>query len=73
MCYSVDGIEDGLAALVSESGELKHVSLSLLAEGVKSGDMVYWQDGLYRADGAATEQRKNEVNDLLNRLLGPKE
>lgn len=72
MYYSVDGIEDGLASLVSEEGEVKRVALSLLADGVRTGDMVYWAEGMYRKDTEKTQHRKQEVNDLLSKLLGPK-
>lgn len=63
----VDRIEDGFAVIETDNGRIE-VSRSSLADGVKEGDVVLFENGVYRKDVEATEKRKQEIIRLQNSL-----
>lgn len=63
----VDRIEDGIAVIETEDGRIE-VSRSELAPDVKEGDAVLFENGLYRKDTFATEQRRQEIIELQDSL-----
>lgn len=57
MLYSVDRIEEGVAAAVSDSGEKKDIPMSQLS-GAKEGDVIEYKDGVYIIRDDLTLQRR---------------
>lgn len=64
---TVDRIENGFAVIETDDGHIE-VSSSSLADGVKEGDAVFLENGVYRKDVEATEKRKQEIIKLQNSL-----
>ncbi len=63
----VDRIEDGIAVIEQDSGRIE-VPVKMLAEDVREGDIVAFENGLYTADKAATEKRRREIVRLQDDL-----
>lgn len=64
---TVDRIENGFAVIETDNGRIE-VSRSSLSDGVKEGDVVLFENGVYRKDAEATEKRKQEIIKLQNSL-----
>lgn len=64
---TVDRIEDGIAVIETEYGRIE-VSRSELAPDVREGDAVLLENGVYRKDTSATEQRRQEIIKLQDSL-----
>ena len=67
----LDRIEGTIACISMEDGPLC-ADAALLAEGVKEGDVLYFADGLYRTDAAATQERRAAIRSRLKLLLNKK-
>lgn len=65
--FTVDRIENGFAVIETDNGRIE-VSRSSLSDGVKEGDVVLFENGVYRKDAEATEKRKQEIIKLQNSL-----
>lgn len=63
----VDRIEDGIAVIEQDSGRIE-VPAGMLAEDVREGDIVTFENGLYSADKAAAEKRRQEIVRLQDDL-----
>ncbi|MDE6762100.1 MAG: DUF3006 domain-containing protein [Oscillospiraceae bacterium] len=63
----VDRIEDGFAVIETDDGHIE-VSRSSLADDVKEGDAVLFENGMYRKDIETTEKRRQEILKLQNSL-----
>lgn len=68
MLYSVDRIEREIAVLVDEDGNSTDVPLAALPTGVKGGDMLRLNDGVYTRDDDAAAERRRQILALQNRL-----
>jgi hypothetical protein len=68
---TVDRFEGGIAVCESDDGNI-NIAVADLPEGVAEGDiLVYNEDiGSYYIDKEATEKRKKQMLDRLNRLFG---
>lgn len=64
---TVDRIENGFAVIETDNGRIE-VSRSSLSDGVKEGDVVLFENGVYRKDAEATEKRKQEIIKLQDSL-----
>ena len=71
MKYIVDRFEEDFAVLEKESGGTVDVDIRFLP-GVKKGDVVVEEDGVYRIDENLTKERKASVMKKLFRLFGKK-
>lgn len=67
--YSVDRIENGVAACETEDRAMIMIPLSLLPESVEEGDVLYGHNGTYTVDKSETLRRREE-NIRLMRMLG---
>lgn len=66
----VDSIEEGVVRIVySASGATAVLPLVALPDGIREGDVVYQQNGVWQLDAAAGPQKKDELKGRLNRLL----
>ena len=63
----IERIEDGIAVIEQEVGRIE-VPCEMLAEGVREGDVVTLENGLYTADKAATEKRRREIAAVQDSL-----
>lgn len=63
----VDRIENGIA-VIEDGGTRFEVSRSELAPGVREGDAVLLENGVYRKDTDATEKRRQEILKLQDSL-----
>ena len=70
MLFSVDRIVEETAVLVDEQCAQTKVPLALLPQGVKSGDMLFCEDGVFFLAPEETEKRREQVGELLSLLLG---
>lgn len=67
MMLIVDRISEGTAVI--EDGESRfEVPAEALANDVKEGDAVSFENGVYRKDAEATEKRKQEIIKLQDNL-----
>ena len=66
--YSIDRVEHSVAVLVDEEENCSTVPLSELPEGAAEGDMLLWEDGVFRLDLDSTEQRRQKAIALQNLL-----
>lgn len=63
----VDRISEGTAVI--EDGESRfEVPAESLANDIKEGDAVFFENGVYRKDVEATEKRKQEIIRLQDSL-----
>ena len=69
MEYIVDRIEDNVAVLEGEDGDMTDVKLAELPEGVKEGDVLELKEGRYRIDCARTQNRREQMEDLFRSLF----
>jgi len=68
--YSVDRIEDDLVVLIDDNMEQSVEPLGLFSETPCEGDIVYFEDNVYKIDRGETQTRRDEANQLLDKLLG---
>lgn len=68
---SVDAVERGIVRIVfQETGEAAALPLATLPEGIREGDIIYQDNGVWLVDAGAGEQKKDELQSRLDRLLG---
>jgi hypothetical protein len=72
MKFTVEQIEQGIAKCEDENKQFTHINLSLLPEGVKSGDILCFDGEKYEILTAETEKRKEKMLGLQARLFGKK-
>ena len=63
----IDRIEDGIAVIEDDDTRFE-VPAEMLGEGVKEGDVVVSENGLYIKDENATAGRRDEIIKLQNGL-----
>ncbi len=69
MKFSVESIEDNIARLESEGNEAAFISVTLLPEGVKEGDILLFDGEKYAVDTSATAVRRKAVYEKFDRLF----
>lgn len=63
----ISNISEGIAVI--EDGEISFgIPAGALQEDAKEGDVIFWQDGKYYPDPAATEERRKKITELENNL-----
>jgi hypothetical protein len=68
--YIVDRIEENIAVCENEDMTFSEINVSLLPRGVKDGDCIIEENGVYTIDVSETEKRKAEVDKLLDDIFG---
>lgn len=68
MLYSVDRIEGDVAVLVDEDGNSRDVPRAALPSGIRAGDMLREQNGMFVLDADAANARRARVLQLQNSL-----
>ncbi len=66
--YSVDRIEGEYAVLVGDSGPELPVLLAELPEGVREGNVLRLEDGVYRTDATEEQHRRSQILSLQDKL-----
>jgi len=69
MRFCVDRIEGDVAVLSGDGGETVNVPLASLPEGVREGDVLRYDDGVWVPDPDETARRAERVRGKLNRLF----
>ena len=69
MGFCVDRIEGEVAVLSGDGGEITDVPLTSLPDGVREGDVLRLEDGVWVADPGETVRRAERVRGKLNRLF----
>lgn len=69
MKFTVESIEDNIARLEKDGNEAVFVSIELLPEDVKEGDILLFDGEKYAADKTATAERKKAVYEKFNSLF----
>ena len=59
---------EGEFAVCEADGVIKDIPLSLIAQEAFEGDVLIFENGIYKTDRQATEQRKKRAEALLNSL-----
>lgn len=66
--FSVDRIEGACAVLVGDAGDELTVLLTELPEGIKAGNVVRAEDGVYQLDTAEEQRRRAQILSLQEKL-----
>ena len=67
--YTLDRIEEGTAVLETKNGDFEKISVALLPETVKSGDIILLDDGEYKILQEETERRREKIKTLRKSLF----
>lgn len=67
--YVVDRIEGEIAVCENEDMTFVNINISALPEGIKSGDCITEEKGVYSFDEKATENKRREIDSLLNDIF----
>ncbi len=68
--YTVDRIEENIAVCEKEDMTFVQINISELPQGIKDGDCIVKDNGIYTIDISETEKRKAEVDKLLDDIFG---
>ena len=66
----VDRLEEGYAVCEQEDGSMIRIPMDRLPAGIREGDVLAAQGGRYRADQAAAQKRKDEIENKRRLLFG---
>ncbi len=69
MLFSVDRIEGTYAVLIDECGKPLQVPLAMLFTGVKSGDMLLYEENQFLLTQQQTKQRRETMAKVLSQML----
>ena len=69
---TVEQIENGIAKCEKEDGTFIEMEVSSLPDGVKSGDILLYQNGEYSVLKEQTDEQKKKMLELQSRLLNKK-
>lgn len=61
----IDRFEDELV-VIEVDGKTQDVHTSLVADDVKMGDVVFFQEGVWKKDEKATKERASMMKSLMN-------
>lgn len=70
MRYIVDRLEGSIAVCEDESRTFVDIDLEKLPDGVRTGDILVEEEGVFTLDKSATEKRRAEIAALQNELWG---
>lgn len=69
MKYTIDRISGNMAVCEDENGDLVKLISSELPNGVKEGDILKKQDGVWYKDETESSERRQAMKEKLNRLI----
>lgn len=69
---TVEQIENGIAKCEKEDGTFIEIKVSTLPDGVKSGDILLYQNGEYSVLKEQTDEQKKKMLELQSRLFNKK-
>ena len=69
MKYTVERIEDNVVVLEDENGNLLEVSLRLLPENIKSGNILLFENNSYNLINTADEERRKRIKEKYQQLF----
>lgn len=69
MRYTIDRINENTAVCEDENGNLLKLMASELPRGVKEGDILRKQDGVWCKDEKESSERRQAMKEKLNRLI----
>ncbi|WP_026893047.1 DUF3006 domain-containing protein [Lacrimispora aerotolerans] len=69
MKYTIDRISGNMAVCEDENGDLVKLISSELPSGVKEGDILKKQDGVWYKDETESSDRRQAMKEKLNRLI----
>ena len=69
---TVEQIENGIAKCEKEDGSFIEIEVSSLPDGVKSGDILLYQNGEYSVLKEQTDEQKKKMLELQSRLFNKK-
>lgn len=69
---TVEQIENGIAKCEKEDGTFIEIEVSSLPDGVKSGDILLYQNGEYSVLKEQTYEQKKKMLELQSRLFNKK-
>ena len=71
--FSIDRFEENIAICENlESGEFLNILISSLPKNSKEGSIIKYENGKYILDIKATENKKQEVKNLVDNLFKKK-
>ena len=68
MHYSLDRIEENMAVLIADNGDVRFVPLMDLPQGAAEGKIYCESEGIYTEDSSTEEARRAQIRALQNRL-----
>lgn len=69
MKYTIDRISGNMAVCEDENGDLVKLMATELPCGVKEGDILKKQDGVWYKDETESSERRQAMKEKLNRLI----
>ena len=69
---TVEQIENGIAKCEKEDGTFIEIEVSSLPDGVKSGDILLYQNGEYSVLKEQTDEQKKKMLELQSRIFNKK-
>lgn len=69
---TVEQIENSIAKCEKEDGTFIEIKVSTLPDGVKSGDILLYQNGEYSVLKEQTDEQKKKMLELQSRLFNKK-
>lgn len=71
--FSIDRFEENIAVCENlDSGEFFNIPISSLPKNIKEGSIIKYENGKYILDIKTTENKKQEVKNLVDNLFKKK-
>ncbi len=68
--FSVDRIEEETVVCIGDDKEIVYIPRAELPASLKEGDVLCFEDNVYRIDTEEAERRREEVRSLLDDIFG---
>lgn len=69
MKYTVERIEDNIAVLEDEQGSFVEISVFLLPENTKSGNVLLLENNIYSIVSTVDEERQKRIQNKYQKLF----
>lgn len=66
---SIDRFEEGYAVCIDEDGRVINITVELVEDDAKEGDVIFFEDGMYHVSEEATQAVRDEILALQDELF----
>ncbi len=67
---TIDRFEENIAICFDENDEKIEIDLLFLPVDVREGDLLYFENGIYKIDIEKTAQKRAKIKKLQDKLFG---